>query len=122
MNLAPPFRQIIKIIFFGFFPDFSTWNFALYIGGNIMSADANEESIFKTAIQLQSPAERTAYLERVCGTDDALRTRLEALLEAHEQEYDFLRPLVVHRDVAEWFGLSTGVSLTCHVAVKVLGY
>jgi len=45
--------------------------------------------IFTEAAQLPN-AERAAYLERVCGGDDALRRRVEALLQAHDRVGDFL--------------------------------
>jgi hypothetical protein len=43
-----------------------------------------EESIFALAVT-KPEAERAAFLNRECGTDAALRARLEALLAAHEQ-------------------------------------
>ncbi len=44
---------------------------------------------FAEAIQL-STDERTAYLERACGSDEELRRRVERLLKAHDQAGDFL--------------------------------
>ncbi len=44
----------------------------------------NEEALFTLALAKPS-AERAAFLDRECGNDPALRTRLEALLAAHEQ-------------------------------------
>lgn len=42
-----------------------------------------EEAIF--ALALEKPAaERSAFLKIVCGDDESLRQRLEALLAAHE--------------------------------------
>ena len=50
---------------------------------------SNEEALF--AIALTKPAaERTAWLDRECGEDKALRARLEALLAAHEQPDELL--------------------------------
>ncbi len=40
----------------------------------------NELTIFSLAAGMSDPAERTAYLTRTCGTDEALRNRLEARL------------------------------------------
>jgi serine/threonine protein kinase/formylglycine-generating enzyme required for sulfatase activity len=49
----------------------------------------NEESHFHRA--LEKPAgERAAFLEHACGDDAALRRRLEALLQAHENPSSFL--------------------------------
>src|SRR5580658_10010475 len=45
--------------------------------------------IFTEALQ-KSPGERAAFLDRACAGDNALRRRVEALLEAHEQAGDFL--------------------------------
>ena len=46
-------------------------------------------ALFVEAIQLPV-AERAAHLERVCGTDEQLRQRIERLLKAHDQAGDFL--------------------------------
>jgi serine/threonine protein kinase/WD40 repeat protein/tetratricopeptide (TPR) repeat protein len=49
----------------------------------------NEESLFHRA--LQEPAEqRAAFLERACSGNEALRRRLEALLQAHANPGSFL--------------------------------
>jgi eukaryotic-like serine/threonine-protein kinase len=45
---------------------------------------ARAKSLFLNASELADPAERTAYLERECGGDGALRQRVEALLAAHD--------------------------------------
>src|SRR5262249_55867724 len=42
-------------------------------------------SIFGEALDRPSPDDRESYLERACGTDAALRARVEALLRAHGQ-------------------------------------
>jgi WD40 repeat protein/serine/threonine protein kinase len=48
------------------------------------SGQEREAALF--ALALEKPAaERTAFLDAVCGTDNALRQRLEALLSANEQ-------------------------------------
>ncbi len=41
-----------------------------------------ERALFDQAFALAEPAERTAFLDRVCAGDPALRTRLDALLAA----------------------------------------
>lgn len=43
---------------------------------------AHEEELYVSALELTDPAARTAFLERACGTDHALRRRLEDLLTA----------------------------------------
>jgi serine/threonine protein kinase len=49
-----------------------------------------ERTIFLAALNIADPAERTAYLERACAGDSALRYKVEALLAAHEHEDTFV--------------------------------
>ena len=49
-----------------------------------------DEEIFLAAIDLASPGDRTAYLEKVCGRDIELRHRVEVLLAAHFKSGSFL--------------------------------
>src|SRR6516225_5032355 len=49
-----------------------------------------EESIFAQALEITSPAERAAFLDRACGDNPALRAEVEALLRAHEHSGDLL--------------------------------
>jgi serine/threonine protein kinase/tetratricopeptide (TPR) repeat protein len=49
-----------------------------------------EKSIFLAAIDIQSPSERAAFLERACAGNSALRAQVEALLAAHEQPQQLL--------------------------------
>ena len=44
-----------------------------------------EESIFIEALEQADPAERAAFLDRACAGDEALRRRIERLLERHGQ-------------------------------------
>jgi eukaryotic-like serine/threonine-protein kinase len=48
-----------------------------------------DDDIFAEALELP-PAERKAYLDRVCGHDIILRARIEALLLGHEAAQSFL--------------------------------
>jgi len=48
------------------------------------------ETIYNTARQKLSGAERSAYLDNACGNDAALRARAEALLKADDQAGSFL--------------------------------
>jgi serine/threonine protein kinase/tetratricopeptide (TPR) repeat protein len=50
----------------------------------------NEETLFIEALEIRDPAERIAYLDRVCAGDAAVRSRLERLLEQHEKAGHFL--------------------------------
>jgi len=43
-----------------------------------------EEALFAAVLEKPTRAERMAYLEGACGSDHALRARIEALLAAHE--------------------------------------
>ncbi len=54
-----------------------------------MSEPKTEETIFVATLQLP-PAERAAYLHQACGEDDALRQRIEVLLNAAQQSGAFL--------------------------------
>ncbi len=50
----------------------------------------NERDIFIAALQKADPAERGAYLAETCGADDALRRRVEGLLEVYDRAGSFL--------------------------------
>ncbi|MGE3820293.1 MAG: WD40 repeat domain-containing serine/threonine protein kinase [Isosphaeraceae bacterium] len=45
---------------------------------------SHERSIFMEALDFADPAEREAHLLRVCGGDDRLRARVEALIRRHQ--------------------------------------
>ncbi len=56
-----------------------------------MAKKSNDvEIIYNTAVKKKSGAERSAYLDAVCGDDNVLRARVETLLKAHEQVGDYL--------------------------------
>jgi tetratricopeptide (TPR) repeat protein/serine/threonine protein kinase len=56
----------------------------------------NERDLFTAALQITDPAERSAWLDRECGGDAALRARIEVLLQALGQAGSLLEnPLVV---------------------------
>src|ERR1022692_3204365 len=56
-----------------------------------MDAQSNREiEIFNSALERTTPAERAAYLDGACGDDAELRSRIEALIRAHEQAGGFL--------------------------------
>src|SRR5436309_1418608 len=50
----------------------------------------NERTIFMEALERETPAQRSDYLDAACGGDAALRQRVEALLRSHEQAGNFL--------------------------------
>src|SRR5580704_7002158 len=49
----------------------------------------SDVEVFTEAIQLQD-VERIAFLDKVCGKDEDLHRRIEALLRFHERAGDFL--------------------------------
>jgi serine/threonine protein kinase len=53
-------------------------------------SNQREAAIFDAAHQFPTPEQRAAYLQGACGDDAALRRRIEALLESHDQAGDFL--------------------------------
>ena len=56
-----------------------------------MDAQSNREiEIFNSALERTTPAECAAYLDGACGDDAELRSRIEALIRAHEQAGGFL--------------------------------
>ena len=50
----------------------------------------DEESIFLNAVAIDSPEERTAFLDEACGHDEQLRQGVEALLRHHNDAGSFL--------------------------------
>jgi tetratricopeptide (TPR) repeat protein len=54
------------------------------------SRELDEEAIFQIARKLADPDDRSAYLGQICGGDQPLRERVEALLKVHEHEQGFL--------------------------------
>jgi tRNA A-37 threonylcarbamoyl transferase component Bud32 len=60
-----------------------------------MNDQSLAEVVFFAALEKASPAERAAYLDEACANDDALRRRVESLLEAHPRVGEFLeRPVL----------------------------
>ena len=55
------------------------------------SQQLDDEQIFHIARRLPDEATRAQYLDQVCAGDLALRERVEALLNVHEQEQSFLQ-------------------------------
>jgi serine/threonine protein kinase/WD40 repeat protein len=50
----------------------------------------NERNIFNGAMDIEDPIERSAYLDRACADDPALRQRIAALMNAHKPASSFL--------------------------------
>jgi WD40 repeat protein/serine/threonine protein kinase len=53
----------------------------------------DEEAIFQVARRIESPEGRRLYLQQACGDDQALRARVEALLDVYDRESSFWQPL-----------------------------
>jgi WD40 repeat protein/serine/threonine protein kinase len=50
----------------------------------------SERSVFLAVLDIPDPAERSAYLDRACAGDTALRAQVEQLLKAHEEPGRFM--------------------------------
>ena len=55
------------------------------------SRQLDEERIFHTARKIDNCEARDEYLDQVCAGDQPLRERVEALIQVHEQEQEFLK-------------------------------
>ena len=53
-------------------------------------AEFSEEAVFQVARRIERLDARQLYLDQVCGADTALRSRVDALLRAHDEEPSFL--------------------------------
>ena len=62
------------------------------------SEHKDEEAIFKAALKLRSPLERTNYLKKACEGDAKLLARVEAMLRAHDETGSFLESPPVDLD------------------------
>jgi WD40 repeat protein len=70
-----------------------------------------EEAIFAEVLDKRSPEERAAFLDGACGSDAALRARIENLLLSHEQAGSFLRkplPATMDESAGERPGMVIG--------------
>jgi len=57
------------------------------------------EAIYYAALEQAKGRERSAYLDRACGPDTAVRARVEALLRANDEAGDFLEASLIDPDV-----------------------
>jgi WD40 repeat protein/serine/threonine protein kinase len=78
------------------------------------SFDMTERSVFLAVLDIDDPAERSAYLDQACADNPALRTEVEKLLEAHNKPGPFMdRPApalvaTVDEPIAERPGMMIG--------------
>src|SRR4051812_11923585 len=81
-------------------------------------------AIFWGALDCPSGPYRLAHLDRTCGTDDALRARVEALLLAHRDAGDFLNE-PVSAPTAAWVAPAApeapGTSVGGYKLLEVIG-
>ncbi len=57
------------------------------------------KAIFSEALERQTAEERAAYLDEACGNDADLRSKVKALLKAHNEAGDFLEVPALGQDV-----------------------
>lgn len=78
------------------------------------SQQLDEEAVFHIARKLDDLAYREKYLNQICAGDVQLRERVEALLDVHEKEAEFLKsspeavPTVDHAPITETAGQQIG--------------
>src|ERR1700693_6034451 len=65
-----------------------------------------EETLFAAALEKATPNEGSASLDDACSGDPAMRQRVEALLQSHEQA-DFLNKPAVDRPADDLVGVAT---------------
>jgi len=51
----------------------------------------NIKAVFDEALEIESPVERSAYLDKACATAPELRQKVEALLQAYADAGSFLQ-------------------------------
>jgi serine/threonine protein kinase/tetratricopeptide (TPR) repeat protein len=66
----------------------------------------SRDSIFCGAVEIQSPSERAAFIERACGDDTELRQEVHKLVEAHFHAGNFLEQPADPRNVTGPFAFA----------------
>jgi WD40 repeat protein/serine/threonine protein kinase len=85
-------------------------------------AKAEADSIFCDALELASPAERAAYLDRACGGAPELRRRVERLLEAHAEAGGFLAaPPAAAAATCDWPAEAAGTVVGPYKLLEPIG-
>ena len=56
----------------------------------------DELAIFTQALDIESPAQRAAFVRQACGANAALQGRVEALLHSHRAAGSFLDAPLFH--------------------------
>ncbi len=75
---------------------FFHWNTHVWVNDQtclfMKTTHDREEVLFREALKRAVGPEREAFLDGACVGDQALRARLEALLQAHEEPDSFFEP------------------------------
>lgn len=79
----------------------------------------NERTIFIEALDKESPAQRSSFLDEVCASDPALRQRVEALLQSHDSAGDFMGRPAPERFVQELTNSDNGAETRGETPVPV---
>ncbi len=72
-----------------------------------MSEKPHLDSVFEAAVQIESAAERSAFLDKACGDDQELRNQVEQLLQSDKQVGSFLAKPISEAD-ATFIGQAPG--------------
>jgi serine/threonine protein kinase/formylglycine-generating enzyme required for sulfatase activity len=84
--------------------------------------EVDAAAIFNIARKIHSAQARADYLEQVCGRDGGLRDRLQALLEAHEQNPTFLQtPLALIATAEEPVPTRPGATIGPYKLIEQIG-
>jgi serine/threonine protein kinase len=65
----------------------------------MLDQSKDEETIFKAAARLKTPAEQIAYIKNACGDDSMLLARVASLLQVHSSKNNLLDFLIPDPDV-----------------------
>jgi serine/threonine protein kinase len=88
---SPEYWGALRVTkFFTFFVRSPSADFALNMEAMSWRLLVTEREIFAAALQLEDADSRRSYLANMCGTDPALRRRVECLLQAYGRAGGFL--------------------------------
>jgi tetratricopeptide (TPR) repeat protein len=80
-----------------------------------------EHDLFTAALQIDVPAERSAFLNQACAGNQALRERLDALLSAHAQAGSFLQQPAPKGPVADFSDSNPAATKTFEPPAETVG-
>ena len=74
--------------------------------------EPSNKSLFLAALEIESDAERAAFLQQACSDDDQLREDIESLLDAHRDPPEVLKRMDdVRRSVAQPIAQQPGTQI-----------